>query len=536
MHAPSPCTRNRLNIGQTAARVQPSTLSRLPMSVSALARSRSRLAAATISLLVAAPSVAAQSGPIRGLDSYVAAAVKAWEVPGLSIAVVHRDSVVFAKGYGVRELGKSDPVDENTLFAVGSTTKAMTVVALGMMVDSGKLEWDDPVIDHLTNWRLSDPVVTQGTTVRDILTHRTGLGTVDGIWYAAGGTIEDVMARLRHQPLASPPRMRYAYQNAMYATAGEVLEAVSGMPWDRFLRERIFTPIGMRGAKTTVVGLDTTPNVATPHDIIDDTLRPIAHRNLDNIAPAGAVYAGARDMAQWIRFLLDTGRINGRRLLSEETWREIFTPQFLVPRESFYPTTRLTKTNFTAYGLGWFLQDYRGEFVAMHTGSIDGMVAIVGLLPAHQVGVVVLANRDHGELRHALMWRVFDAYLGAPERDWSAEVQKLYKDLAAQGGGRRDQTRVAGTKPSLPLAQYAGRYSNPMYGTITVRHEGGKLVIDGGPESIADLEHWHYDTFRANWRDRVLGRSFVTFALNHDGSVRALNLQGRVDFARERER
>ena len=500
-----------------------------------IALTRATLMLAAFSL-VAAPAAAAQPRPIQGLDAYVAAAVKAWEVPGLSIAVVHGDSIVFAKGYGVRELGKPGAVDENTLFAVGSTTKAMTVVALGMMVDSGKLDWDDPVIEHLPDWRLIDPVVTQATTVRDILTHRTGLGTIDGIWYAAGGTIEDVIARLRYQPLASAPRTRYAYQNAMYATAGEVLESVSGNPWDRFLRERIFSPIGMRGARTSVVGLDTTPNVASPHDVIEETLQPIAHRNLDNIAPAGAVYAGARDMAQWIRFLLDTGRVNGRRLLSEETWREIFTPQFLVPRESFYPTTRLTNTNFTSYGLAWFLQDYRGEFVAMHTGSIDGMVAIVGLLPAHEVGVVVLANRDHAEVRHALMWRVFDAFLDAPERDWSTDVKKMYAELSAGGGNRREQTRIAGTTPSLSLDKYAGSYTNPMYGTVKVRHEGGKLILDDGPERIADLEHWHHDTFRATWRDRVLGRSFVTFALNHDGSVREMSMQGRGEFVRERER
>lgn len=492
---------------------------------------------ATAACLVLTAALHAQPRPIQGLDSYVAAAVKAWDIPGLSIAVVRGDSIVFAKGYGVRELGKPGAVDENTLFAVGSTTKAMTVAALGMLVDSGKVAWDDPVIRHLPEFRLIDPTLTQTTTVRDILTHRTGLGTVDNIWYAADGTIEDVIAKLQYQPMAAPPRTRYAYQNAMYATAGTLLARRSGVSWDRFLHERLFTPIGMSGARTSVLQLDTTENVATPHDVINDTLRPIAHRNLDNIAPAGAVYAGARDMAKWIRFMLDTARVNGRRLLSEATWREIFTPQFLVPRGSFYPTTRLTGTNFTSYGLGWFLQDYRGEFVAMHTGSIDGMVAIVGLLPAQQVGVVVLANRDHAELRHALMWRVFDAYLGAPARDWSKEVQSMYAELAAQGRARRERedTRVEGTSPSLPLAKYAASYTDPLYGTAHVREENGKLTIDMGPSRIGELEHWHYDTFRARWRDPELGRSFVTFDLGPDGSVREMNLQGMGSFERVRK-
>jgi CubicO group peptidase (beta-lactamase class C family) len=323
----------------------------------------------------------------------------------------------------------------------------------------------------------------------------------------------------------------------MYASAGALLAERSGTSWDRFLRERLFAPIGMTGARTSVMQLDTTPNVAAPHDVLDDTLRVVAHRNLDNIAPAGAVYAGARDMARWIRFLLDTGRVNGRRLLSEASWREMFTPQFLVPRESFYPTSRLTKTHFTAYGLGWFLQDYRGDFVAMHTGSIDGMVAIIGLLPAHDVGVVVLANRDHAELRHALMWRVFDAYLGAPTRDWSEEVRTLYADLAARGrtaAAERERSRITGTAPSLALEKYAASYADSLYGTAQVRHEGGKLTLDMGPGRVGELEHWHYDTFRARWRDPELGRSFVTFDLGHDGTVREMNLQGMGVFGRVR--
>jgi CubicO group peptidase (beta-lactamase class C family) len=486
-------------------------------------------------LLVAlAPAVGAQPRPIQDLDAYVTRAVAEWEVPGLSVAVVRGDSIVFAKGYGVRELGKPGSVDDGTLFAIGSTTKAMTVVALGMLADSGVLDWDDPVVRHLPDFRLVDPAVTAQTTLRDMLSHRSGLGTVDRIWYGAGGTVSDVVTRLRHQPLASSPRSRYAYQNAMYAAAGEVVEAASGVPWNRFLRERLFEPIGLRNARTSVVGLDTASNVAAPHDVIDGTLRPVAHRNLDNIAPAGAVYAGARDMANWIKFLLDTGRVNGRRLLSEASWREMFSAQFLVPRQSFYPTARLTEPHFTAYGLGWFLQDYRGELVAMHTGSIDGMVAIVGLLPAHDVGMVVLANRDHAELRHALMWRVFDAYLGRTPRDWNTEVKAMYDSLAERGrtaSAQREQ-RITGTRPSLALEKYAGEYADSLYGPLKVRHEGGKLVLDFGPGRVADLEHWHYDTFRARWRDPELGRTFATFDLGRDGAVRALQLEGYAGFER----
>jgi CubicO group peptidase (beta-lactamase class C family) len=491
---------------------------------------------AGILALVTAPDAPAQPRPLEGLDAYVRTAVAEWGVPGLSIAVVRGDSVVFAKGYGVRELGKPGAVDEHTLFAIGSTTKAMTVVAIGMLADSGKVSWNDPVVRHLPRFQLIDPAVTAQTTVRDMLSHRSGLGTVDRIWYAAGGSVDDVVARLRHQPLASSPRSRYAYQNAMYAAAGAVVEAASGMPWERFLRRRLFEPIGMQDVRTSVVGLDTARNVATPHDLIDDTLRAVAHRNLDNIAPAGAVYAGAHEMANWIRFLLDTGRAGGRRLIADSTWREMFTPQTLIPRDAFYPTARLTNPHFTAYGLGWFLHDYRGEFVAMHTGSIDGMVAIVGLLPARRVGVVVLANRDHAEVRHALMWRVFDAYLGRPPRDWSTDIRTMYDSLAARGraAAAQRERRAAGTKPSLALERYAGTYADSLYGTLEIRLEGGRLVLDFGPGRIAELEHWHYDTFRARWRDPELGRTFATFALGRDGAVREVELEGYAEFRRQR--
>lgn len=489
-----------------------------------------------LSVLAALPADA-QPRPIQDLDRYVARAVDDWKIPGLSIAVVHRDSVVFARGYGVRELGRREPVDDRTLFAIGSTTKAMTVAALGMLVDSGTIAWDDPVVRHLPDFRLMDPGATAATTVRDILTHRTGLGTVDLVWYGAGGSFDDIFARLRHHPIATSPRSRYAYQNVMYATAGKLLAEVAGTTWDRFLRQRLFEPIGMSGARTSVEQLDAERNVATPHDVIDDTLRPIAHRNLDNIAPAGAVYAGARDMANWVRFLLDTARVDGRHLLTPESWREMFTPQVLIPQGSFYPTSRLTKPHFIAYGLGWFLQDYHGEFVAMHTGSIDGMVAIVGLLPAHDVGVVVLANRDHGELRHALMWRVFDAYLGRPARDWSTELRSMYDSLAARGRAAqaaREIRRVDGTRPTLPLPAYAAAYHHDLYGTFQLRHDGGALVLDFGSGRVADLEHWHYDTFRAKWRDPELGRSFITFDQGHDGSVHEARLEGYGAFTRQR--
>jgi len=495
-----------------------------------------------LSLLAA--SAGAQRAPLRGLDAYVAQAVKEWEVPGLAIAVVKGDSTVYARGFGVRTLGKPEPVDEHTLFAVGSTTKAMTVAVLATLVDEGKVRWDEPVTTYLPAFQLHDPYVTREITVRDILTHRSGLPGADALWYASPDDLDAILRRLRHVKPASGLRAGYAYQNIMYATAGRVAAVAAGAPWDELVRRRILEPLEMTETLTGYAGLAGRGNVATPHIRVDDTVRAIAYRNLDNVAPAGAVNSSVADMAKWIRFLLDSARLRGgptagRRLISDSSYREMLTPQFLIPSASYYPAAREAHPHFTAYGLGWFLQDYRGRLVAMHTGSIDGMTAIVGMLPEERLGVVVLANMDHAELRHALMYRVFDLYLGGPARDWSAELRGVYGrlDAAAKEAERTvERGRVAGTRPTLPLDAYAGTYTDSLYGDVTVRVEGGALVARHGPMFVGPLEPWHYDTFRAHWRDPALGRSFITFALDPARQkVTGAAVEGLGDFVRGRE-
>ena len=513
------------------------------------------LAIPAVGARLAAQSAAPAGNPLAGFDAYIATAVKAWEVPGLSIAVVKGDSIVLARGFGVRTLGSPERVDEHTRFAIGSTTKAMTTAAVAMLVDEGKVRWEDPVTKHVPGFQLYDPYVTRELTVRDLLTHRSGLPGADALWYASPNSFDDILRRLRYLKPASSLRSRYAYQNVMYAVAGQVVAAASGMPWSEFVRRRILQPVGMSGTLTSHHSLAGQTNVATPHLRVNDTVRAIAYRDLDNIAPAGGVVSSALDMAKWMRVLLDSTRVRpagqgspvadgraGTRLVSDSSFRQLFTPQFLVPAADFYPAARQAHPHFTAYGLGWFLQDYRGRLVAMHTGSIDGMTAIVGMLPEERVGVVVLANLDHAELRHALMYRVFDLYLGAPAggalKDWSADLRTLYGELAtrARDAGRKALAgRVPGTRPTLPLPVYAGTYTNvdSLYGDVSVRAEGGRLVARYGPAYVGELEHWHYDTFRARWRDPALGTSFVTFTLDPARTrVVGASVEGLGDFDR----
>ena len=479
----------------------------------------------------AVSTLGAQDARVREFDAYAAQAVKDWKVPGLALAIVKDDSVVLARGYGVRTIGKPERVDEHTLFAIGSTTKAFTSFALALLVHEGKVRWDDPVIKHVPAFQLQDPYMTRELTVRDLLTHRTGIGGADYLWYATSYDWPEILRRMRFIQPASSMRSRYAYQNLMYATAGNVVAAVSGMPWEEFVKRRILDPLGMRETLPLLRGLDAQPNVAMPHIEVNDTVRAIRYRNLDNVAAAGSMNSSVSDMAKWLRFQLDSARLGGKRMVSAPIFEEMYTPQFIVPAASFYPAARLAKPNFTAYGLGWFLQDYKGRKVAMHTGSIDGMIAIIGMLPTERMAIIVLGNMDHAEVRHALMYRAFDMYLGGPPRDWSAELRKLYGDQAAQARAaraQRESRRVSGTKPTLALDAYAGTYVDSLHGELTVRHENGVLRAQINPMFEGRLEHWHYDTFRATWSDPALGPGFLTFTIGPSGRVETVSVDGRV--------
>jgi CubicO group peptidase (beta-lactamase class C family) len=519
--------------------------------VTRLQRSTAALLLAAIILPVApraqAPAPRPATDPAQALDAYTAKAVRDWQVPGLAISVVKDGRVAFAKGYGVRELGRSAPTDTQTLFAIGSTTKAMTAAALAMLVDEGKVRWDDAVTRYIPTFQTADPYVTREMTVRDLLTHRGGLGNADYLWYESDVPAAEVRRRVRFLRPAYSLRSGFIYQNLMYAVAGDVVEAASGMPWEEFVRRRIFTPLGMTRTVATLREAQARENVASPHDRVDGTISVIRNASVDPVAPAGAIWSGVSDVAKWMRFMLDSARTaDGRRLLVPATWGELLKPQTIVTPQGFYPTARLTRPHWTTYALGWFQHDYNGRAVSFHTGSIDGMVAIIGLIPDERLGVCVLANLDHAEVRHALMYTVFDLWAddaggrvpaeggwvraagGTAGRDWSADLLKLYGGIQAQADSarmRQEAQRVVGTRPTLPLDRYMGTYADSLYGAATVTLERGQLVLRRGART-AVLEHWHYDTFRARWANAWQGMSMVTFVLGARGTPDRLEIGG----------
>jgi CubicO group peptidase (beta-lactamase class C family) len=479
------------------------------------------LALALLLTALSAPAAHAQPGPLKGLDDYVAGALKDWEMPGLAVAVVKDDAVVFARGYGVRKFGESTPVDEKTLFAIGSCSKAFTAAALAMLVDEGKVKWDDPVTKHLPGFQLYDPYVTREITVRDLLCHRSGLGRHDMVWYGAPIGRDEVVRRLRYAKPSSSFRSKFGYQNMMYLAAGQVIPAVSGKSWDDFVQERIFAPLGMTASSTTVTALRGAPDVASPHQKVDDKLQVIPYRNIDNIGPAGSINSNVVDMAQWVRLQLNEGRVKKDRLLSSGAVREMHTPHTIVPLRGALAKL-VPESHFSTYGLGWGMQDYRGRLVLSHGGGIDGMISEVALVPEEKLGLVILTNYSPNQLTLALMYRIIDAYLGARPRDWSAELLKTFKEaekLRKEAEAKEEKERVKDTRPSLPLAKYAGTYKDDLYGEVKVALEKGKVVVRYGPSFVGDLEHWHYDTFRATWRDRTVEKSLVSFRLDARGKV-----------------
>ncbi len=476
----------------------------------------------------------AQQGRLKGLDAYITRAIADWQVPGLALAIVHRDSLVHAAGYGVRELGKPDRVDARTLFAIGSASKAFTAATLATLVDEGKAKWDDAVTTHLSGFQLFDPYVTRELTLRDLVSHRSGLARGDRVWYGTENDREDVVRLVRHLRPTWSLRSQFGYQNILYVAAGEVAEAISGKSWDALVDERLFEPLGMTESITSIAPLSTKSNVATPHAKIDEQVQPIRWRNIDNVAPAGSINSNVVEMVQWVRMHLGEGKYGGRQVLSDRNVREMQSPHTIIAidttSERFYP-----ETHFRSYGLGWFLEDYRGRKLVYHGGNIDGMSALVALMSEEKVGLVILTNMNGTGLPNALMRRICDLYLGGPGRDWSAESLALTKEREARAAEQQRKTleaQVKGTSPSLALEGYTGTFEDPMYGRVKVMLEEGALRLDAGPAFVANLEHWHFNTFRATWRDRLLGRGFVKYDLNLQGKADVLNIEGLADFHR----
>lgn len=465
--------------------------------------------------------------PLGGLDAHVSQTIKDWEVPGLALAVVKNDAVVLAKGFGVKKLGESTPVTDKTLFAIASCSKAFTATALAMLVDEGKIGWDDPVTKHLRDFQMHDTYAGREIRIRDLLCHRSGLPRYDLMWYGSDAGRDDLIRRLRHAKPGTSFRSQFGYQNMMFLAAGQVIPAAIGTSWDDFVRQRIFTPLGMTTSNTSTKAFKPGDDVISPHLRIEGKVQVIPWRNIDNAGPAGSINSNVAEMAQWLRLQLNEGQYNGKRLLTTKAVQEMHSPQTALHPDGMGPEGKYwlhmhPGSRILTYGLGWVIREYRGRILVQHGGSIDGNRALVILVPEEKLGFVILTNLGEHLLPEALGQWLLDQSFKAPARDWSAEMLKLQKAGERENDDaekRIEAKRIAGTKPSLALDKYAGTFGDALYGDVKVTHENGKLALRHGPILAATLDHWHHDTFRAVWNDRTFRKGLVTFRIDRKGSA-----------------
>ncbi len=491
-------------------------------------RTASRLLTLSALLLFAASFQAAiaQSVLPDNFEEWVQAGMEQWEIPGMAVAVVKDDTIAWAGGFGVRKLGEEAPVDEHTHFGIASVSKNMTAATLALLVDEGLIDWDDRVAELLPGFKLSDPWVTEEVRIRDLLTHQVGVGRMLGnrLQFMTSESRDELIYRLRYHDFEQPFRSSYVYSNMMYMVAGEVVAAVTGRTWDEYLIQELFRPLGMDRAHTSVSLIGDEENAAWPHQYIKGEVQPIPRRSWDNAAAAGGVNASVYEVAQWFRMQLgEAGVYDGNRVISRESMREIHRPQVALPIRNPYG-------NQISYGLGWRISEYEGYRILSHGGATDGMNTSAAILPELNLGIVVVSN-VFNTFREAVVNTIIDHYLEIEPRDWNELYWTSYQNQYENALERRndiERARVRDTHPTHDnYDAYTGVYYDDLYGRVEVMEgeNGLELHFWNDSDLIADLEHWHYNTYRAVWRNPAQREEFLHFAIGQSGLVESLNYQ-----------
>ena len=465
----------------------------------------------------------------QDFDKLATDTMSTWKVPGLAIAVVQNDRVIYMNAFGTKEIGKSDPVTPDTLFEIASTSKAFTATSIAMLVDQKKADWDDPVHKYVEYFHLEDPCADSMVTVRDIASHRTGVSSHDGLWDFTDWTREQVIRSVASVKPSRSFRSAYLYSNIQFALAGEVVAGASKMSWEDFVRTQIFEPLGMTHTRTSFADWNTSAH-ATGHQWSSETQRISIQpfNDYTRIAPAGAIKSCVRDMAQWLRFQLADGVIDGKRLISAAALDETHTPQTVIRMQGISQDAN-PDTNLMAYGLGWVISDYRGQLLISHAGALNGFRTQVALLPKQNAGVVIMENVGRGYAIIALRNEIMDQLLGGPTRDWN----RIFLDLDRKGDAEaetakkaRDAKRHLNTAPSRELQAYAGTYTDPAYGTATVTADVKGLTLHYYRLTIP-LTNFNYDTFSAVLPQEDIDEQ-VQFQLDTDGEVKTMVLFGEA--------
>jgi CubicO group peptidase (beta-lactamase class C family) len=460
------------------------------------------------------------------IDSLTELTLKTFDVPGIAVAIVKDGKIIHAKGYGVRSLNTMQRVDENTLFGIASNSKAFTVAALGMLIDEGKLKWDDKVTDYIPEFRMYNPYVTEEFTVRDLLTHRSGLGLGAGdlmFWPDSSDfTKADMIHNLRFLKQASSFRTKFDYDNNLYMVAGEVVARVSGMSWEEFIQKKIMNPLGMTSSAPSYKLLKNKSNVIDPHAPVDGIVKVIRRDWNETANAAGGIYSNLTDMCKWIIMQMDNGKYGeGKKMFSEEVHEEMWTPQTIIPIRGETPYN----THFSSYGLGWFLSDVHGYKQCTHTGGLAGIVTQVTLIPEMKLGIIVFTNQQSGAAFTAITNTIKDSYFGIKERDWvklnhdrvvaneaNAKniTDKIWKDIDAQ---QKNTTKT-------DIKAFTGTYTDKWIGDVAISATNGKMSFQSKRSFLLSGEMFPYkgNTFIVKWKDRSMDAdAYVMFDLDSDG-------------------
>jgi CubicO group peptidase (beta-lactamase class C family) len=428
------------------------------------------------------------------LDEFITSVMEEWKVPGLAIAVAKDGEVVFSEGFGYRDVDEELPVTSRTLFAIGSISKSFTVTVLGMLEDEGLLDWDEPVRTYLPDFRLHDEVASERMTPRDLVTHRSGLPRHDGLWYGSDLTRREMYERLRYLEPNRDFRAVFQYQNLMFMTAGYLAGQLAGKSWEELVRARIFEPLGMTRSNFSVDESQRSDDFAYPYVKVEDDVRQVNFRNLDEIGPAGSINSSVAEMIRYVQFHIDQGTHGDEQLLSEGNAAQMQTPQMVIPGGIEYD-----ELGHTSYGMGFFVTTYRGHKLVHHGGGIDGFISLLSFMPRERIGMIVLTNLSGNNPVPTIVTRgVYDRLLGLEPVDWAGRVKEAEakaEEAEEEGEGEERGLRVEGTSPSHALADYAGTYEHPGYGRIMVQSDGDQLEgTFNGVSSV--LEHFHYDVFQ----------------------------------------
>lgn len=477
------------------------------------------------------PALAPSDPSQADLEKLIQETQKRWQVPGLAVVIVRDDRAILLQGFGVRQLGKPEPVTPDTLFPLASCSKSFTSLGLAFLAHDGKLHWDDRVRQHLPYFRLKDPLADAQATLRDLACHRVGLGRHDALWYRSPLSLQERVRRVAHLELQHPFRSTFEYQTILYGATGLALEQAAGVSWSEFLKDRILTPLEMANTWPTFPG-NKVENLAQPHRKKPLGVEKISRYPLEQPDPAGSIHSCVRDLEKYLRFQLGDGQWKGRQLLEEKHLREPHTPQAIIRREEFTKIMN-PETNFLHYGLGWIVQDYRGKPMLLHGGAIDGFRSQLTLVPHLRLGIGILNNLDKTYMNLALTQMIVDRFLGVAGRDWNEyyqEIQTFEEKSEEERPALLRGLRHPGTKPSVPLEKLTGIYFEPAYGELEIVLEKGNLVWmwqgHRGP-----LMHFHYDTFLGN--GELLVDAPFTFQLGALGEVNSLRALDR-DFSRRK--